>query len=147
MATPVLVQSSTAVIPGQTPALSLYTLPSPSPGTDWTFTVLAGQIWTVLTIRALLTTSGTVAARTPNLLYAGSLHTYLVIAGPSTVAASTTAAVNCGVDIAQGTFGTALQFQLPNAQLQPGFTVAAATDSLQAADQWSSIVITALVYT
>lgn len=142
-----VVTSSTYILPGQTPALTVVSQSNPSAGSDWTVTVPAGQTWVVESILAVLTTSATVANRTA-LLRITSGGTIIVQLPPAAaVTASTPTAYNWAPGVANVAVTQSQSVSTPPLPLVPGTVISSVTSGLQSGDQWSLIAFNVLVYT
>jgi hypothetical protein len=117
---------------------------SPGAGADWTVAVPAASRWRVSSWSAQLVTSAAVATRIPRVVI---LSTGAVIVWQSApqqgVPASQTVVVSSSPTQVQSVVDTnTLNLPLPSpCILFPGQTLKVVTAAIQAADQWSSIVI------
>ncbi len=123
-------------------------IPNPPVGTDWTFTVPAGQQYEFKACRAILTTSATVAIRSIafNLKDASVLQFNQVIDSIG-VTASQTKGINLSVVSNNYQSVNTHIVPLPSGMLFPaGSTLSSSTLNLQAGDQWSNVVCLVEVY-
>lgn len=120
------------------------TVANPAAAADWTYTVPAGVQQTLLSVRAVLTTSATVANRIPVLRITSP--TGQIIADVAALAAQTATTTVTYVWMAgapSNNVNNVQQMALPTGlRLMPGSTIQVITSGLSAGDQWSAIVIT-----
>jgi len=126
------------------PGPVIATVPPVGAGADWTFALSNATLAKVRSVVATLVTSATVAARYPSLELVDANGDVLAVApGPATQAASLTG-VDCWA-IGQDLVAVLVNFQatsLPDLWLPPGSSVKSTTVAIQAADQWSAMVVT-----
>jgi len=136
---------------GIAPALSGFGLityqsvTAPGAGADWTFTVQAGLTAIVRGVRAQLVTSATVATRLARVQITDGTHIACDVAAGATQVASLTNLYNWAAGVTVNALGTApviINAGLPReCRLSAGYTIQSATQNIQAADQWSAIVL------
>lgn len=127
-------------------------LPNPAAGADWIATVPAGHTWTLLSAQGTLTTSAAVATRLPGLdISDGAGHIIVTEAANVGVTASIVERVGFAVgdsanqDGVGAALGNRQTVALPSGIVLPaGYTIASRTVNIQAADQWSAVVLTVL---
>lgn len=141
-----LLGSSTYILPGQTPTLSVYSVSQPAAGAEWTLTVPAGQTWIIQSIHTILATSATGGTRTPSLQIKAFGAVAYVVPALSSIAASMAMELEWAVGAAYGTVGTVQIAPLSPLSLSPATVIQSATDTLQTDDQYQSITILTLVY-
>jgi len=134
-----------------TPALSGFGLityqpvTAPGAGADWTFTVQAGLTAIVRGVRAQLATSATAATRLARVQITDGTHIACEVAAGATQAASLTNLYNWAPGVTVNALGTApviINAGFPReCRLSAGFIIQSATQNIQAADQWSVIVL------
>lgn len=124
--------------------IRVLTVANPAAGADFSTTVPVGVQWLVRSVHALFTASAAVANRLPKLRITDAVpNTIFTTTDSQTVTAS-----NAGeFSFAPGgnnIFGSAVfNFGLPqHFRLQAGFILRSVTAGIQAADQWSQIVLT-----
>lgn len=120
------------------------TVSNPAAGADWTYTVPAGLQQTLISVRAVLTTSATVANRFPVLRITSP--TGQILADVSALAAQTAGTTITYVWMAgapANNVNNVQQMALPSGlRLLGGSTIQTITSGIQAGDQWSAITIT-----
>lgn len=120
------------------------TVANPAAGADWAYTVPAGVQQTLISVRAVLTTSATVANRFPVLRITSP--TAQILADVSALAAETATSTVTYVWMAgapANNVNNVQQMALPTGlRLLPGSTIQTITSGIQAGDQWSAITIT-----
>jgi hypothetical protein len=119
-------------------------VPNPAAGADWSVTVPASEVWSLVTITATLTTSAAVANRLPSLVVTDGNVRYARMSAVNTQAASLTSIATWGPYGQSGQTGTVVRGILPVAALGPGETIGSLTDLIDVADQWSAIVLRVL---
>lgn len=116
----------------------------PAAGADWTDKVISGANVRIVGITATLTTAVAVATRIPALqlkMRDGSLVAVLnTDTGGQAASLAHTWSWVIGASAPQ-TFGTFHVSPLPDVVLPDGATVGTVTTAIQAADQWSAIVV------
>jgi hypothetical protein len=120
------------------------TISNPAAGANWSITVPAGAAWVLLSARATLATSVTVASRVPDLrVQDGSGNTLLDAQAGVAQTASLTDAWNWAPGNVTATVLSAVNLvALPTAfRLNAGWVIQQVTTGLQAADQWSAIAL------
>lgn len=131
-----------------TPSANTITVPSPSPGADWSYTLLMPA--RVRAIWARLTTAVAAATRYPDLIVstpASAVITYLPMSAAG-VAASTTQDVAMGPGMGPLTSVTETGVDVkcmvgfPDVMLPIGTVIKSSTTNIQAADQWAPIELT-----
>ena len=122
-------------------------VPAPAAGADWSFKPSDIDRVKVLTVTAKLVTSVTVANRHPALTITDrDQNQYLAQDAQFTQAASLSAQYSWAPGLGNPVLtsalgGTRVGFPFPYPWLEPGDTIATATAGLDAADQWSAIVV------
>lgn len=126
---------------GQTAAS---TVANPAAGADWTYTVPAGLQQTLISVRAVLTTSAAVANRFPVLRITSP--TGQILADVSALAAETASSTVTYVWMAgapANNVNNVQQMSLPSGlRLLGSSTIQTITSGIQAGDQWSAISVT-----
>jgi len=123
--------------------LSVQGITAPAAGADFTTTVPAGMRWRPITFSAVLTTSAVAANRQPEIIITNGVNTIWQCGVQASIVASTAASVtgtttNPGTDVVATNF----HFTLPPAMfMEGGYVLKSLTAGIQAADQWSSIVL------
>lgn len=114
---------------------------SPAAGADWSVTVPGGERWRIQAILATLTTAVAAATRVPILELMLDNQKAVRIAPANSQAASLTNVYqwfpNADV-VSVGGFDTVA---IPDVLLEPGDTIDTSTVAIQAADQWSGILV------
>jgi len=118
---------------------------APAAGADWSFTVPSQQRYRVHTLAAVLTTAVAIANRDVHIVFQdGGGHTVGVFGSAFNQGAATVRTYSAGRGLAaindSGT-GLLVNFPLPTMDLIAGWSIASNTVNLQAADQWSAIVL------
>lgn len=136
--TPAIVPSAGAGVTAAT------TVANPAAGADWTYPVPAGVQQTLISVRAVLTTSAAVANRFPVLRITSP--TGQILADVSALAAQTASTTVTYVWMAgapANNVNNVQQMTLPNGlRLLGGSTMQTITSGIAAGDQWSAITIT-----
>jgi hypothetical protein len=124
---------------------------SPGAGADWNVNISGGQALLLRQIRAILTTSATAASRIPRLFYTNGGSTLACFTPNNFIPASTTANVTCSNGsvpaVVAGCPDIVIGISNPLWVLGPSGNINVGTLNLQAADQWSNIVIVGEMYT
>jgi len=124
--------------------IRVVTVANPAAGADWSETVPAGVTWQLLAVNATLTTSSAVANRDVTLVATDASSDVLWQSSPGLNQGASTAlgyAFFQGNSIAASL--VAYLATLPIAmRLLAGFIIKTSTANIQAADQWSAIVLT-----
>lgn len=117
---------------------------NPAAGTDWTQTVFGGEQWIVRAVRAVLVTSAAVANRVPHLQIRDGAANIMVDNPTNTnQAASLTEAYNWFSGTQAYQFDSSQSIPIPGElRLTAGMVIRTVTTAIQAADQWSAIVLT-----
>lgn len=113
---------------------------NPAAGAEISETVPTGARWRFMALRATLTTDGTAANRTPNLLFDDGANIYAACGVNSNQVASTAVAFHF-VDVGQTFTQTTLNGQVStpaNLVLAAGHRIRTSTGALQAGDDWSA---------
>lgn len=121
---------------------------NPAAGADWAFTLSGQYRMQVNYVCATLTTSAAVATRTAALKISNGATTLAIVDSPTTQAASL-ANTYSGVfgGFSGGTGGTHLYWPLSTPTIiGGGYTIGTTTSNIQAADQWSAIVVGGIVW-
>lgn len=117
---------------------TIYTMPAPAAGADFTITVPAGKLWDVVVIYATLTTAVAVASREADITF-GDGNALFASVGPAAVqAASLADRYLWAVGLTNEVAGSSQSQAIPSLRLLPGWTIASVTANIQAADQWSA---------
>jgi hypothetical protein len=124
-----------------------YPIPSPAAGSDWSYTPSPTDQGIVMAVTATLTTAVAVAGRMPAIEYtdqSGLVYLSADCAQPQ--AASLAVTYTWAREFGLGLFAAPVNGQrvsapLPDAWLQPNDKIGTVTSNMQAADQWSNIVI------
>lgn len=122
---------------------------SPAAGADWTQTVPAGVNWILRAVTAKLTTGVTVAARQASLQVTDATPRLLLDSpGGSTEAASLADVYSWFNGAAAVIEGGVVVGGLPaEFRCLPGWIIGSSTANIEAADQWSNIVLTVEEFT
>lgn len=124
------------------PYLKAVQVATPAAGAEFVITGPGQGIWRVIALRAVLTTSATVATRIPGLTYGTSDGLVGHTAGLGTVAASLAASWS-GFAGSPNTAGAGVvhQWAVPTDGylLLPGWTLSSLTAAIDATDQWSLV--------
>jgi hypothetical protein len=120
------------------------TVPNPAAGADWSLTVPASEVWSLVTITATLTTSAAVANRAPSLVVSDGNVRYARMPAIQTQAASLVGITTWGPYGQSGLTGLIARGILPVAALGPGETIGTLTDLIDVGDQWSAIFVRVL---
>lgn len=120
-------------------------VPSPLAGADWSFTVPGGSVWEPVAVRALFTTAVAVANRIATLVITDGSATLMTLPNVEPQAASQVNSYTwaAGASPTAGAIGAvgAVCAGMPDLALPAGFTIAASTFAIQAADQWSAVTL------
>ena len=117
---------------------------NPAAGADWSAVLSSNELVAVRSIRAILTTSATVANRSPQLQMTDANGDVLYQDGLSAAIAASVAPAICwaqGLD-SNGQAGVSLSAPLPLLWLPPGAVLKVSTALIAAGDQWSAVVVT-----
>jgi hypothetical protein len=127
--------------------IKVYTVSNPSAGADWTYTIPSNARFKVISVKAVLTTSSSVADRRASLVFDDgtniswySLSNQLQAASATNVYQVSPGMVNSTLTTAAGTVYQSLS--MAPVQLSEDFRIRSSTINIQAADQWSAIVVT-----
>jgi hypothetical protein len=118
---------------------------NPAAGTDFKITVPGQSVWQLYALTATLTTSATVANRTPALNITDGTSIVTQVAPGVALTATLTTVVSWlaeGPGLATSIVGGVLNAKVPPTILQPGWTVGPVTGLIDTTDQWSKIVLT-----
>lgn len=118
-----------------------FTGTAPAAGSDWTVTVPAGKVWRVLSVRASLVTSATVANRAPALTVSDGSAVFLTVPAPAVQAASLTGVFDWYEYASAQAVGNVQAAALPELIIPAGFVLASSTAAIAAGDQWSAPVV------
>ncbi len=120
-------------------------LTTPAAGAEFTQTVPTGKIWRIRMVRGTLTTAVAVATRIVALLFNDGTNIYAIFPVNTTQAASLTRNYNFAPGAAnestQQAVGLEITQSIPNLDLLAGYFFRSSTFNLQAADQWSGIIV------
>lgn len=125
---------------------------NPAAGADWKVTVTAGKRWRLYSITSFLSTSAAVATRVAEFLLKSQDVNIIYRVGDQAGGDGQTANSNlrhvlasCWSNVVRQTGGAGGQaynaYPLPVIELIGGDTIGSFTSSIQAADQWSAIVL------
>lgn len=120
---------------------------APAAGTEWTYTVPAGQTLSVETLQFSLTTGVTVANRTVQVIIDDGTNELWRWVSPTVQAASTTVeyvGAQSSVEYA-AVRNNVEAFELPNLVLSPGYRIRTVTVNIQATDQYTAQRLTQLI--
>lgn len=126
------------------PVLRTQVVPSPAAGADWTFTIPGRSAMRILSVRAIFASAVAVATRFPALVITDGVSQVMNLPGASGEAASITETYCWAptADSIQTGTGGSNSASIPDKLILPvGFTIGSSTPNIQAADQWSGIVI------
>ena len=113
----------------------------PAAGADWSLAIPSGHVYRLLAVMATLVTSAAVATRIPRLVVSDG-NTRLIDVPPfATQAASLTRRYLYLPQCSAFATGNGVLSPLPDISLQAAWTIGTLTDAIDAADQWSSIVL------
>lgn len=120
---------------------------APAAGADWTYTVPAGQSFTVETLAFSLTTSAAVANRQVQVIIDDGVNELWRWVAPAVQAATATVEyVGALSTVESGAVRAGVQsFELPNIVLLPGYRIRSITTAIQAADQYTAQRLTELI--
>lgn len=122
----------------------ILTVPTPAAGADWSITVPAGVVWEIQTIKARLVTAVAVANRGAVLVVNDSILDVFSAATGLVQAASLTTdhvfAREYGAAVTGSGSAVAIA-SWPNVPLLSAWKITSLTTAIQAADQWSAIVL------
>lgn len=124
-----------------------FTIPAPAAGADWTYEPSNGDQAVIMAITARLTTAVAVANRLPALTLKDQNGTVYFADDMSEPQAASLVCRYSWAREAPDPLAVALSNNqsvtapFPNVWLQPGDTIGTVTQNIQAADQWSTIVI------
>jgi hypothetical protein len=117
---------------------------APAAGAEWSAKVPAGEIWRVLSVRALLTTSAVVANRVPALVVADASRTLLTLGAGVNQAAGLAQlyqwAKRLGATLT-GQPAVSIANALPELVIPEGGSIGSLTAALDAGDQYSGVVL------
>lgn len=119
----------------------LVTGADPAAGVEWSIIVPLSTVWRVQSVRAILATDATVAARRPRLVIDDQVTPVAVIPLSEDVPASSSADCTWGAGLSMsGAVGNAARLQgLPVELILPqGFRMRSSTTALQAGDNWAA---------
>lgn len=119
-------------------------VPAPAAGVDWSIHVPNGELWDVLSIRGLLTTSSTDVARVVNVIYTTGEVEYLRSSAASAIAKSLVAVVSFVSELSPPVaVGLTRMGGLPPSRsyIPGGHYIRAVTEAIDATDQWSAVVV------
>ena len=120
---------------------------APAAGADWSITVPGAELWRVLAIYGELTSDANVANRDVQLVVTLNGATIMNLPYNSHQTAGSTNTYTWAPYVDSRSPNTRHITALPELRLLPGATIAAATGSIQAGDQWANVVIYAEVTT
>lgn len=118
---------------------------NPAAGVDWRQVVPAGELWEIISLYAVLATSAAVANRFVELTVGDGTTTFLTIPDQAGQAASLTFRRVWYVGHNNGGTNNLNRIVIPPLTLQNGESIGPATNGIDVADQWSGVVIRALV--
>lgn len=111
---------------------------APAAGADWSITVPAGHAYRLLAVTATLTTSATVADRTPRFRLSDGDAVFLDIPAVAVQAASLAGVFSWARNLGSYALGSAQAVGIPDLILQPGWIASVLTDNLDSGDAWSA---------
>lgn len=112
---------------------------SPVAGADWSQSVPAGHLWTLLAVTATLTTSAAVANRAPALVLGDGANPYLTIPAPAVQAASLAGTFGWAVGVTPAALGVRQVGSIPELTLPAAWTIAVSTLLLDVGDTWTAV--------
>lgn len=112
---------------------------SPAAGSDWSLTVPAGHVYRLVSIYGELVTSAAVATRVPFLTVSDGVSAFLKVPPFASQVASLTRRYAWFPESGGDATGLGIASPFPGLALVAGWSLAAATDLLDVADQWSSV--------
>lgn len=119
-------------------------VPSPAAGADWSVAVPGGVLWDVLTAKARLVTAVAAGNRVAALEVTDGTTLLFGIGGVTNQAASLTIDYSWLQEYATNGInptGGHVPNWLPEFPLHAGYVLRSATQGIQAADQWSAVVL------
>lgn len=114
---------------------------SPAAGADWTVAVPAGHLWEPVAVSATLVTSAAVATRVARLLFSDGNFTFADCPPFATQAASLTRRYLWLVSPTGVAQGAGVLSSMPDLCAMAGWAIRTTTDLIDAADQWSAIML------
>lgn len=130
--------------PGVERVLRVVKVPNPALGAEVVKAVPGGELWQLLAFHAVFTAGATVATRTPGLRFDDGENTfgrYRQTAGATAGQVFPfSAAAGLGHNNSQG-FMLTLPLPSPPLTLAPGWRISTDTQTIQADDQWSEVVL------
>lgn len=130
--------------PDNAPITRREIVPPPAAGTNWTRTSDAGGLWIVRGVTFILTTAAAVANRTVGLSLTEGTDVRLVVSAGAVQAASLVrryTAFPGSASSADSPVALTLPWPSQGLVMPVGTTLSSVTDSIQAADQYSAIVL------
>ena len=121
----------------------IITLAQPAAGADWSASVPATARWRVNAVQAQFATSAAVANRVPHIVITdGQGHTVYNVPSLTNQVAATTFQYSAGATVVTAFFDSAVVMALPYPlKMLQTWTISSLTTAIQAADQWSNIVL------
>jgi len=113
-------------------------------GVDWAVHVPNGELWDVLTIRGLLTTSSQAASRVANVIYTTGEVEYFRSPAGSAIVASKAAVVSFVAELSPPvSVGLTYVGGLPPSRsyIPGGHYIKAVTEAIDGGDQWTAVAI------
>jgi len=123
----------------------LFSVTAPAAGADWSLSCLSGEQWLIKAVRARLVTSATVATRFPHLQIHDTVPLVFVDSVTTTGQAASLTVNYTWFPASSNTLadGSAAVPIPPDVRMTSSMTLGTVTTALQAADQWSNIVVNA----
>ncbi len=117
----------------------------PAAGVEIAEAVPRGELWRVLSIRAVLVTDGTAANRQVTFVFGDGTTTFFVTGPNANQVASQTMGYNlCRVGVKGNLSSAGVEVHAPlppGFRLLPGFTIATLTGNFQSGDNWSAPIL------
>lgn len=131
------------------PDIHTITVANPAAGAEWSQTVTAAQVWEIQAVRCQLTPAGGGSARQVRLAITDGSNIILRTSTSQTEISGTVYAYNAfaGAQIFTPADAANWQWPLPRIMLGAGYVLTSVTGNINAADQWSNIVICYRLYT
>ena len=120
-------------------------VPNPAAGADWRQTVPGSELWEIVSLFGVLVTSAAVPNRFAELPVGDGVTTFLTIPDQAGQAISLTFRRVWYVGHNNGGTNNLNRIVIPPLTLQPAESIGPVTNGLDVADQWSGVVIRALV--
>ena len=124
--------------------LEVIKVPAPAAGADWSFTIKGENVRRLISVTGVLATSAAVANRAPALEIAAPEGTVITVEQPAVITATLSTIVCWGAGVsgdAASLVNGRLTAGIGEYVLPPGYIVRTSTGAIDAADQWSSVLL------